>query len=113
MTGQDRQGKAPFSIRASVEFKTHVRKMAKDLRISQAAYLQTLIDIDTGKRSRRPGKQNIALSEELAKIHKAIIACGNRRGSSDHRGSHDQAIIDELVRLTAAVLQLGNPARRK
>jgi hypothetical protein len=106
VTGQDRQGKAPFSIRASVEFKTHVR-------ISQAAYLQTLIDIDTGKRSRRPGKQNIALSEELAKIHKAIIACGNRRGSSDHRGSHDQAIIDELVRLTAAVLQLGNPARRK
>jgi hypothetical protein len=49
VTGQDRQGKAPFSIRASVEFKTHVRKMAKDLRISQAAYLQTLITRASGR----------------------------------------------------------------
>jgi hypothetical protein len=92
--------------------------MARDRRISEGAYLCTLIEIDMGKRSRRPSKQNITRSGELAKIHKAIIACGkkvesNRRDCSDHQRPQDQTIIDELVNLTTAVLQLNDPVRRK
>lgn len=115
MSGKDRQNKVPFSIRATPEFITQLKKEAKDGGISQAAFLQALLDIHMGKRSRRPGKQNFARSTKLAKFHKEIIALGNEARSelSDHPGPRYQAIIDSLVRLTTAVLQFDSPARRK
>lgn len=113
MTGKDRQKKVPFSIRVTSEFIAQVKKEAKDGGISQAAFLQALLDIHVGKRTRRPGKQNFARSTKLANFHKEIIAFGNetRREFSDH--PRYQSIIDKLVRFTTAALELDSSGRRE
>ncbi|MGL9622328.1 hypothetical protein QRQ56_30525 [Bradyrhizobium sp. U531] len=113
MSGKVRQNKIPFSIRVTREFITQVKKEANNGGISQAAFLQGLLDIHVGKRTRRPGKQNFARSTKLANFHKEIIAFGNETRSvfSDH--PQYDAIIDGLVRLTKAALELDNSVRRK
>ncbi|QAU44434.1 hypothetical protein [Bradyrhizobium guangzhouense] len=113
MSGKDHQNKVPLSIRATSEFKTQVKNAAKDGGISQAEFLQALLDIHLGKRTRRPGKQNFAQSTKLANFHKEIIAFGNliRSELSDH--PHYLAIVDRLVKLTTAALDLDSSGRRK
>ncbi len=113
MSGRDRQNKVPFSIRVTPEFITQVKKEADDGGISQAAFLQALLEIHVGKRTRRPGKQNFARSTKLAKFLEEIIAFGNETRSefSDH--PRHQVIIDGLVRLTTAALELDTSGRHK
>ena len=113
MSGRDRQKKVPFSIRVTPEFIAHVKKEANGGGISQAAFLQALLDIHVGKRKRRPGKQNFARSTKLAKLLKEITAIGNETRSefSDH--PRYQVIFDGLVRLTTAALELDSFGRRK
>ena len=82
MTRKNRRGTASLSARIPPELRTFLKEMARDRGISEAASVCVLIEKEMGKPSRRPNKQNLMWSEELAKIHKAIIACGKQVNSN-------------------------------
>ena len=117
MTGKARRGSAPFSIRIPPELRTHVKKMAGDHRITEGAYLCTLIKNDMGKRSRRPSTQDAMWREQFKKMHEAIIGRGDReakrRDCLGHLETDSQRNLDELVNVTTALLQLADAVRGK
>jgi hypothetical protein len=117
MTGKARRGSAPFSIRIPPVLRTHIKKMAGDLQITEGAYLCTLIKNDMGKRTRRPSAQDAMWREQFKKIHEAIIERGDReakqRDCLGHSDTDGQRTLDELVNVTTALLQLADAVRGK
>lgn len=108
----------PFSIRIPAELKAHVKQTAGSRQISASKYICALVSADmSGNRSRGPGRQHVVLGKELARIHAAIIACGNLTIASASTYPDGalctKRIIDELRDVAAAVLRLEDKARAK
>ena len=110
----NKSGEERFSVRLPPDLRTHIRNAARDRGLKDSEYIRDLVRADLlRKRSRGRGRQNVILRQELAKIHAAIIACGNQivdtreRGHcrrSDCEARSDQAIAVLKDQVTAIFL---------
>jgi len=117
----------PFSLRLSADLRHEIEVRATSLELSVGEYLRRLIEADlSGKPVRRGRGESHAIRRELARIHGAIIECGNsvegahRRCASELSGHTDVAcgvdsdgIVATLRDIVSAVLVLGARKNRR
>jgi hypothetical protein len=118
----------PFSLRLSADLRRQIEDRATSLDLSVGEYLRRLIEADLSSKPIRRGRgPSHAIRRELARIHGAIIECGNsiegahRRCASELSGRTDVAcgvdddrIVATLRDIVSAVLVMGaTKSRRK
>jgi hypothetical protein len=70
---------APFSLRLPDELRAKVRERAASRNLTVGEYIRDLVEADlSGTAPRRRRKKHDDLRRDLAKIHAAIITCGNQ-----------------------------------
>jgi len=121
-------GNAPFSLRLPSDLKARASEKASSKGLSVGQYVRGLVETDlTGATPRRRHGKYDGLRQDLAKVHGAIIACGNqvenmgRVCASERRGHPGgdpcridrEQIIDLLKDVVSAVLLLARSIRAR
>jgi hypothetical protein len=93
------KGNAPFSLRLPLELRNKVDHRAALRNLSVGQYLRDLVEADlSGTHKRRRRRKYDELRQDLARIHAAIIACGNEIGCVNRQDDSNPRSAEEHLR---------------